>query len=410
MQLAYLDPIRAVEVEVEGPEALARRIAETIPARTSIFFVNRPFPLQPAFLKSLQVHLEREKLPARHDFACQVDPAELTAEACELLDKLSFRELEFSLDMENPNLEQIEAFFNLTRHYTFKLVLKLTGDPINTEAGQLARIYFFLHQNLGRYTLHHLPGTFDRLRIDRSFRQLAGLSQEVHFGRNYDARLQEQFYQILYEYLRRTLSPRVKTVLEISPFSDLRYYRDFNRMSLPWKVTLSGIPGSQLDLAQLQELGKTFDAVVMFQALPRLRDPQRDVLLLQNYTRPTTEWVCVQYNTCSFPTLSQLIHSQFSNGMNESAYWPQLRMQSRKSIEDLFHFLGIEFKWLPTRVPIEDLRVLKAQLDPIFRSELPEAWDAFLAESDVMVWTGHGTMKLDDSELEADGFVSGGFL
>ncbi|PKL76310.1 MAG: hypothetical protein CVV27_10935 [Candidatus Melainabacteria bacterium HGW-Melainabacteria-1] len=410
MKLAYLDPVRGTDVESEGPEALARQIADSLPPRATVRFTTRPFPLADSALKALQVHFEREKLPSRHDFSCWVTPAELTQGACEILAQLNFSELRIAVELADPAFAELESMFTLLRNHGFQVTLSLAGDPTQAPLESLSELYFFLRGHLGAYVLEYAQGTFDRLRVDHAFRRLAGLSQEVHLGRNYDAKLQEQFYMVLYEYLRHTLSPRVKTVLEINPFADLSYYRDFNRIALPWNVTLSGIQGAQLDLSQLQSLNKTFDAIVIFQALPRLRDPQKEILVLQNYARSTTEWVCVQYNTSSFPTLSQLLANQFSNGVRESAFWPLLRMQSRNSLENLFHFSGVNFEWVPTRVPIEELRPLKNQLDPIMKEELPQEWDRFLDDADVMAWTGYGVMQHDDAEIEAEGFVSGGFL
>lgn len=410
MKLTYLDPVRGTEVECDGPEVLARQIADTLPPRATVRFVGAPFELDEGFLKSLQVHFEREKLPARHDFSCRVEPAKLTAVGSEVLSLLNFRELEVQVSMEEPPFAELEAFFELMSHYSFKVVLHLQGDPATAPHKQLARLYFFLRGHLGSFTLRYLPGFFEAVRIDHAYRRLAGFSRDVHLGRNYDAQLQEQFYLMFYEYLRLTFSPRVKTVLEINPFANLRYFRDFNRISLPWKVTLSDIPAGQLNLNQLQELNKTFDAILLFQALPRLRDPQKDLLILQNYARPTTEWVCVQFNTCSFPVLEQLVTNQFQNAMPESSLWPTLRLQSRQSIEELFRFSGVAFDWIPTRVPIEELRPLKNQLDPLMQSELPQEWDKFLDDADIMCWSGYGVVKHEEAEVEAEGFVSGGFL
>lgn len=410
MKLAYLDPVRGTTVESDGAEALARHIADSLPANASVRFTTAPFPLDEAFLKQLQVHLEREKLPARHDFACKISPAELTTTACETLASLNFQELEVGVSMEAPAYEELEALFALTRHHTFKLSFTLEGEPATAPLETLTGLYFFLRGHLGEFSLAYRQGFFDRLRVDHAFRRLAGLSQEVHLGRLYDARLQEQVYRVVYEYMRHTLSPRVKTVLEINPYADLAYYRDFNRIAQPWKVTLSKLDQGQLDLSQLQAMGKTFDAIVLFQALPRLRDPQKEVLQLQSFARSTTEWVCVQYNTCSFPTLAQLSNNAFNNALPESAFWPILRLQSKQSVEDLFQFSGVNFEWIPTRVPIEELRPLKNQLDPLLKEELAAEWDSFLDDADVMAWTGYGVMKLEAAELEAEGFVSGGFL
>lgn len=417
MTIVFLDPVRSVPVSVDSPEVLARTLIQTLPARSTVRFLDTPFSLELPFLKSLQVHLEREQLFSRHDFVCQIAPETLTPEACATLAGLNFSELEVVLPLPDYDLESLARVFALSRNYRFKLALQLGGVAAETSPQELARLYFFLREHLGDYVLHYPAGLFDRVRTDFAFRRLAVQSQEVNLGQRFDQYLNEQFYGSLYEYLRLKLSPHVQTVLEINPFASLSYYQEFNRMLLPWKVTLSSLPQHQLDHAHLQQMGKTFDAIVLFQTLPRLRDPQKELLVLQNYARSTTEWVCVQFNLTTLPTLTQLVQSQFHNGLQESAYWPLLRMQGMQSLEDLFRFSGIQFDWTPTRVPITELKPVKDQLDPVFEADLPQEWKRFLGEADILCWSGHGSVKADDLGMAGfgddgfgDGFVSGGFL
>lgn len=410
MKVAFLDPIRNLEITCDSPEELARRLADTLPQNSSVRFSQHPFPLDPGFLKQLQVHFEREKLPSRHEFSCSIDPASLTAESGEILSLLNFREIEIPLPIARPPLEALTQLFDVSRHFHFKLLLKLSGEAASVDDRTLSQLYFFLRGHLGRFALQFPQGFFENIRVDAAFRKLAGFSLDVHIGRNYDARLQEQFYLILYEYLRLTFSPRVKTVLEINPFGQLSYFRDFNRISLPWKVTLSDLHQGQLNLEHLQSLDKTFDAIVLFQALPSMRDPQKELLMLQNFARPTTEWVAVQFNTCSFPMLQQLASNEFHTATLDSPYWPLLRLQGRRSLEELFRFSGIAFQWIPTRVRIEELRPLKNQLDPLMQAELPEDWDRFLDDADVMAWSGSGALQAEEAPEGFEGFVSEGFL
>lgn len=417
MTIVFLDPVRSVPVSVDSPEILARTLIQTLPARSTVRFLNTPFSLELPFLKSLQVHLEREQLFSRHDFVCQIAPEALTPEACATLAGLNFSELEITLPLPNFDLESLAQAFALSRNHRFKLSLQLGGLPAETDPRDLARLYFFLREHLGDYVLNYPAGLFERVRTDFAFRRLAAQSQEVNLGQRFDHYLNEQFYGSLYEYLRLKLSPHVQTVLEINPFAPLSYYQEFNRMLLPWKVTLSTLNNHQLDHAQLQQLGKTFDAIVLFQTLPRLRDPQKELLVLQNYARSTTEWVCVQFNLTALPTLTQLAQSQFQNGLQDSAYWPLLRMQGMQSLEELFRFSGIQFDWTPTRVPITELKPVKDQLDPAFEADLPQEWKRFLTEADILCWSGHGSIRSDDLSLAGfddsgfgDGFLSGGFL
>lgn len=408
--IAYLDPIRGVEVVCEGPEALARELSDSLTQRAFVRFSNRPFPTDEGFLKSLQVHIEREKLPSRLEFSCQVAPEALTEAGCDILTLLNFKQIEVDVPLDLADYTALTGLFELMRHYTFRLQLRLRSADATLTEERLAKLYFFLRRHVGSFLLDIAPGLLPDLRSEQFFRNLASTSQTVHLARIYDAQVDEHAYLILYEYLRRTLPARVKTVLEINPFAKLRHYRDFNRITLPWKVTLSDIPLGRLNLDQLQSLNKTFDAIVLYQALPRLRDPQKEVLILQNYARSTTEWLCVQFNTCSFPAMAQVLGNQFTNSLPESGQWPLLRLQGRQSVQSLFDFSGISFEWIPTRVPIEELRPLKNQLDQTFKADFPQEWDKFLDDADVMIWTGHGVMKLDEAEDEEEGFVSGGFL
>ncbi len=408
--IAYLDPLQGAEVLCQGPEALARQLSDSLTQTAQVRFSNQPFPTDETFLKSLQVHFEREKLPTRLEFSCYIQPDTLTEAHCDILAALNFRELIVDLSLNNPNFSDFKQFFELMRHYTFRVQLRLFYTEQGVTETQIAQLYFFLRRHMGAYLLNYAPGLFPDLRSEHLFRTLADTSRTVHLARLYDAQVDENAYLVLYEYLRRTLPARVKTVLEINPFAKLRHYRDFNRITLPWKVTLSDIPLGRLDLAQLQSLNKTFDAIVLYQALPRLRDPQKEMLLLQNYARSTTEWLCVQFNTCSLPTMAQLMGNQFTNSLHESGSWPLLRLQGRQSVQSLFDFAGIQFDWIPTRVPIEEMRPLKNELDQLFKADYPAEWDRFLDDADVMIWTGHGVMKLDEQDVQSEGFVSGGFL
>jgi len=142
-----------------------------------------------------------------------------------------------------------------------------------------------------------------------------------------------------------------------------------------------------------------------------LRDPQKDLLILQNYARTTTEWVCVQYNLRSLPVLEQIMSSSFHNVAMDSAFWPLKRLQGKNDLERLFQFSGLEFDWLPTRVEACGLDLFKEEFASVVNTANPESWAQFLEDADVMAWTGYGTMALEPEHEETEnGFVSGGFL
>ena len=136
------------------------------------------------------------------------------------------------------------------------------------------------------------------------------------------------------------LSNKVKTVLEINPYAHRAYFKNYNRLPYPWKITLCGLKNHQLDHTKLQELGKTFDAIVLFQALPGLASPDKELLQLQQYTRSTTEWVCSQYNLRSFPILTQLVQSKYSNTHILSGSWETLSPMGKPQLENSFSFTG----------------------------------------------------------------------
>lgn len=414
MTFMYYDPVRKQNQSAESPEQLARQLADNLPVRTGIRFLNEPFDLNLEQLKNLQIHFEREQLPSRHQFACQIDPAEFSPAAAEILAHISVKEL--SLVLEFPTLDAaalntLDQSLRLASEHRFRVGLYPSENSAQTSETQLIQLYGFLKERQHLFELVYPPGFFPTARIDYSFRRLASASQGIHEGHRFDAQINEQFYLSLYEFLRLRLSSRVNTILEINPFAESYYYREFNRTHMPWQVTQSTLPQHQLDHPQLESLSKTFDAIVLFQALPRLRDPQKELLLLQNYARSTTEWVCVQYNLRSLPVLQQLMDTQFHNSSLDSAYWPLLHMQGQTDLENLFQFSGIEFEWFPTRVPIQDLQGFQNDMSQLVQAENPEAWENFQREADVMVWTGYGTMKLELDENEAEaGFISGGFL
>lgn len=409
MDLTYFDPVRSKTIAADQPESLARQLAEQLPARTTIRFLARPFEMSLEGLKSLQVHFEREKLQERHEFSCFVDPQLLAEQQLHLLHAMNFSNLLCQIDLAAPDFEGLDRLLKLCQEVRIKVTLLFQKPEAEMAPQTLQDVYFFLKNRLGSFELEYPEGFFPSVRQDQSFRKLAQTAQEVHLGQRFDAFLNEKFYVGLYEYMRLKLSPRVNTVLEINPFAQLKYFREFSRVQLPWQVTLSDLPNHQLNKSHLKSLDKTFDAIVLFQALPRFQDPQKALLMLQNYARPTTEWIVVQYNFASLPTLAQLATHQFQNALPFSAFWPYLRPQGKKSLENLFQFSGLNFEWLPTQTAIDEMKALIQQLDQALRPEFPDQWEPFLNAGNTMFWSGYGSLAMDMSQEQGftDGFVDG---
>lgn len=411
MKFHYFDPVRRQNRSAESAESLARQIVDTLQPNTGIRFLNAPFPTDLPTLKSLLVHFEREQLPKRHQFACHIEASDFSEEKAEMLSQLNFREITIVLELENYDLSVLDQALVAAMNFRFKVTLYPNGDREKISEPKLQELYFFLKERQHMYELEYQSGLFQDVRTDYSFRRMADSSRGIHAGYRVDAQLNEQVYLSLYEFLRLRLSSRVNTVLEINPFAELHHYREFNRVHMPWNISLSSIKQNALDYQQLEAIDKTFDAIVLFQCLPRLRDPQKELLMLQNYARSTTEWICVQYNLRSLPILQQMLSSQFQNVTMDSAFWPITRLQGQHDLERLFQFSGLDFDWLPTRVELKELEPFKREIGEALEGANPDAWKGFLNEAEVMFWTGYGTMPLEaDNSQSEDGFVSGGFL
>ncbi len=416
MDLTYYNPLRAQDIVVQNPEALSQKLASTLPEGTKVRFVARPFVQDLTSLKNLQVHLEREKLPTRHAFSCVLVAEESTEASLEILKQLNFTQLILEVDLQAPQIETLKSFFELASQYHFKVVLELKKQSTTDEA-TLAHLLLFLQGQQGDFELASIEGLFDSVEQEQRFQKCAILSRASHETSRFEAYMNQQFYEALYAFLKMKLPPRVSTVLEINPFASQAFYRDYTRVHLPWKVTLSELKNNQLDREHLKSLGKTFDVIVLFRALPRLRDPQKELLILQKYTRPTTEWVIIQYNPLTLPTLAALTQNRFHNLAPHSPYWSFLQMQSKQSIERLFEFSGLQFEWFPTEVSTQEFAPIIEQLELAINPEFPLEWDAFLQQANTMMLSAYGTMaeSLDD-ELDsaeegfAEGFVTEGFL
>jgi hypothetical protein len=415
--LSYYDPLRARQVSAEDPEQLSRELSDRFPPNTAIRFMARPFSCDPALLKRLRIHFEREKLLTRHEFSCFVDYQALNAESLYLFAQINFLEIMTELPLQALDKERWAALFFRCREYGIKLRLFLNAGPQQGSAQELSAIYLFLREYLGYFTLTYKKGYFAHKVIDEAFQKLAHHAEEIHKGHLVDEALNKNFYLGTYEYMRKTFGPRVKTVLEINPFADHTYYKELNRVPYTWDVSLSPIQKGQLDTTHLAELNKTFDAIVIFQGFPGLRNPQQVLQQLKALSRPTTQWVCVHYNLAAFPNLALLLGNQWQNSVYESNFWSCLKLHSKASVNRLFKQIDVDMQWMPTEVPRPDLKPMKQFLDQGFKDLFPEAWPDFLSQSQTMVWTGHGQGKIQGladgfgtDEAIAEGFVSEGFV
>lgn len=415
--LSYYDPLRARQVWADDPEQLSRAISDQFPPNTAIRFMARPFSCDPVLLKRLRIHFEREKLLKRHEFSCFVDYRVINAESLYLFAQINFLEIMTELPLQALDKARWTALFFRCREYGIKLRLFLNAGPQQGGLQDLSNIYLFLREHLGYFTLTYKKGYFSNPVIDKAFQQLAYHAEESHKGHLIDESLNKNFYLGTYEYMRRSFGPRIKTVLEINPFADHTYYKELNRVPYAWEVSLSGIQKGQLDTAHLAELNKTFDAIVIFQGLPRFRNPQQVLQQLKAYARPTTQWVCIHYNLAAFPNLALLLGDQWQNSVYESNFWSCLKLHSKATVTALFEAIDVDLQWMPTEVPRPDLIPLKQFLHQKLSTLFPEAWENYLAQSQTMVWTGHGEGKIQGlsegfgaEETVTEGFISEGFV
>lgn len=405
--LSYYDPLRARQIWANDPEQLSRELSDKFPSNTPIRFMARPFSCDPALLKRLRIHFDREKLLDRHEFSCFVDYQEINPKVLYLFSQLNFLEIMTELPLEFLDESHWKTLFFRCREYGIKLRLFLNAGPQYGSSQELAKVYLFLREHLGYFTLTYKKGYFANPQVDKAFQKLAHHGEENHKGHLIDESLNKNFYLGTYEYMRRTFGSRIKTVLEINPFASHTYYKEFNRTPYAWEVSLLGMQKGQLDTEHLARLNKTFDAIIIFQGLPGLRNPAEVLQQLKAYARPTTQWVCVHYNLAAFPNLALLLGNQWQNSVYESNFWSCLKLHSQKSVDALFEDIGVHLNWMPTDVQRPDLKALKGFLDRSLKELFPDDWPTFLAQSQTMVWTGHGEAQ---SPAAAEGFISEGFI
>lgn len=415
--LSYYDPLRARRIQASDPEQLAQELADKFPPHTAIRFMASPFPCHPPLLKRLQIHFEREKLLSHHEFSCFVNHEDLSADILSLFSQLRFLEIITELPLQHLNKAAWTQLFFRCREHGIKLRLVLNATPLTQDPVRLAEAHFFLRENMGFFTLNYTAGYFAHPKIDAAYRHLARVTAEAHQAFLVDEALNKNYYVGTYEYMRRTFSPRIKTVLEINPFAEQSYYKDFNRVPYTWDVTLSTLKQGHLDSAHLQQLNKTFDAILIFQGFPRMRLPEQVLQELKLYSRPTTQWICVHYNMASFPNLPLLLGNQWQNSIAESSFWSCLKMHSKQSLTQLFEPLDVTLNWVPTTVARPDLKRMEHFLGKQLKDFVDKAaWTRYLEQAYTMMWTASGeATNLLTAPLEAaapteeavEGFVDG---
>ena len=194
MKFTYIDPLNTSPVHVDSPEVLARQLADQLVGSAKVRFLNEPFPLDLNALKSLLVHLERERLTQRLEFACTVQVEDFNSEAAQLLAKMNFNEIAAPLDLVQANYEAMESFFTAAEEYRLQVSLFLQGTPEDIDRKQLQELYFFLHQQLGKFELVYHAGFFEDVHEDMRFRKLSQISKNSHLVQRFEHYMQEQIY------------------------------------------------------------------------------------------------------------------------------------------------------------------------------------------------------------------------
>ncbi|MBT9544574.1 MAG: hypothetical protein IV090_04235 [Candidatus Sericytochromatia bacterium] len=409
MSLKYLHPQQGLPVSADNLSELTEQLAR-LAVNQHVHFLTQPFPLETEFLQQMRTSFGYEKLQEKLTFSAQVPLHTLTLESLEQLNRLHFTELQLPLLIESCDLAQLEAILTQARTAKLKIQLLLKTEVATPPLSALVKLYFFLQNHIGWYGLEYAPALFSDPTIARRFDRLARISQDTRSFMSFQQLFNERIYTLFYEFLRTRLSHHVKTILEINPFADEPYFRDLPRQPYPWKVTLLSLPQHMINQQTLKEWGKTFDAIVFYQGLETLRDPKKELLLLQKYTRPTTEWVFFSYNMASTPTLLRLLANHFDNIFSSSTDFRLLKLFSQSSLEKLFEFLGIRFQFMPTRLPLGEVQQQFEQIRPLFDNHLPESWKAVAENFDVMAFTAIGTLEIEEAADASDGFISSGFL
>jgi hypothetical protein len=409
MSFKYLHPQQGLPVSADNLSELTEQLA-LLALRQHVRFLMSPFPLKTDFLHQMRTSFGYEKLQEKLSFSAEVTLADLTPDNLEQLEKLHFTEIKVPLWLENIDLEQLKLVLNKARALKINVQLSLLSEQASPSPASLVPLFFFLQSHMGWFGLEYAPNLFSDPVVARRFDRLARLSKDTRSYMPFQQQFNQSLYSLFYEFLRTRMSHHVKTILEINPFADEPYFRDLPRQPYPWKVTLLSLPQHSINHETLKTWGKTFDAIVFYQGLESLRDPKKELLLLQKYTRPTTEWAFFSYNMASFPTLLRLLSNQYENISAQSTDYGLLKLFSQNSLEKLFEFLGIRFQIIPTRLPLGEIQAQLDQLRPLFDNHLPETWKTLAENFDVMAYTAIGALEIEEEEHASDGFVSSGFL
>jgi hypothetical protein len=410
MRLTYLHPQQGIPVVAEHLTELAEQLVH-IPPRHSIEFLEQPFQLESSFLEQMRVCLGYEKISEKLRFSAEIDFSQVTSDILEQLARLNFKLLKVPLVWRDICLSDLADFLRKTRSLEIQVQLRLMGEPISESTPFLCELYFFLEKWMGFYTLDYSVALFKDSFISRRFSRLSRQAESAVLQTYLQRRFRQQSYFYFYQFLKLRLSHHVKTVLEINPFADEAYIRDFARQPYPWKVTLMpSLPQHALDSDFLKQLDKTFDAVVFYHGLEFFRNPQKELLLLQKYTRPTTEWALLNYNLNAAPTLIRLLKNQFENLSPYSPDYDVLQSFTQSRLKSLFDFFNIQLQFFPSRFSTNEFQDDLQKIKPLFANHLePKALTAF-DELDIVFYAAMGQMANIEDMMQPDGFISSGFL
>jgi hypothetical protein len=407
MEITFRHPYLGRTLSAPNPEQLARMLAD-LPPGTHVQLMTAPFPIDSVFLGHLKVQFSHERLAERLTFECAVDPAQLTAEACEQLRKLKVTHLRFSC-LPHVDFEPLRQALTLAENADIAVALQLQFAAAPTQP-QLQRLYWFLYELRDRVQiLGSLPTV--AAPIQKRLETLIAVNNMLCRARFMHQRFLHQAYMTFYTALKTQLSHNVKTILEINPYGQEQYYREFPWHQFPrWKVTSLHLPRHALDIESLKKMGKTFDAVVLFNAFDAMRDPKRDLLQLQKYTRPTTEWAFSSFHIPTLPNLFYLLCGDWSNALKGTPAFESVRFFGHDNLLDLFKFLGLQVQLTATPSPPSEFAKEYQQIRALLHTELGDQLTQFEQNAEVFLYSGIGTQQVNDEFIEEDGFISSGFL
>lgn len=406
MDLSFRDPLTLQPVNVSDTEQLVHQLAK-LAGNQHVVFLGSPFPSDAAFVTRLAQMFNTEKLAERLTFEAEVPAETIDEDACKRWRKLGLTRLQIPLPV-GTDLTAFKAIIPLCQQYHLALNWQLVWPVTPVTPQMAAATYWFLRNSLGCANIVATPA-FEAQAYHGPFAPVIKASGPLAQMAQMEEQIHQQAYSFLYQWLTNQLAPNVKTILEINPFANQQFYKQFLQQPFPWKITSLGLSQHNLDQQALTKMGKTFDAIVLFQALDCMADPQRTLLMLQKYARPTTQWIVLSYNIRTIPTLVRLLMNQWDNIASFNPLFRWLKFSSQKTLEKMFQLLCVDLTIHPIKGPIDEIyQKPYDQIRPLIEGQPSQ--DDFESHFNDQAYLASGMMSVQDDANEESGFITSGFL